>query len=312
MNSDIAFNCSVWHLNGGDELTIRSTLLEHVGSLMSQKSPGYTAPPTIITSKYSYPVKIMHSLLVLVSLLSLTTASHVSRSAPDTDGEYSWDCGHMAPFSVSDCNELLDWFKTISKTGWFGIGKANGLAKYWGSCQLYIQPGPLGYFALEIQQDEFVGVVRQGPAPSDTMWFVLTFMSHLSLTSANFLRNDMLGWNPSYNSSTYYWLCGTNTTAARSDCEYALDKAIHSPLLTEIGKNTTMWAWFNSCKVTVCTNENYDTVNGPIQMDEFRDVVNWGFGSLCGLGMQRTWLTPHNNTWYAYVTETAWELDNRL
>ncbi|KAI1040218.1 hypothetical protein LB505_005405 [Fusarium chuoi] len=104
----------------------------------------------------------MHFLLVFVSLLSLTTANHVSRGTPDTDGEYSWDCGHMAPFSVSDCNELLDWFKTISKTGWFGIGKANGLAKYWGSCQLYIQPGPLEHFALEIQQDEFVGVVRQG------------------------------------------------------------------------------------------------------------------------------------------------------
>lgn len=68
----------------------------------------------------------------------------------------------MAPFSVSDCNELLGWFKTTSKTGWFGIGKANGLAKYWGSCQLYIQPGPLGHFALEIQQDEFVDVVHQG------------------------------------------------------------------------------------------------------------------------------------------------------
>lgn len=52
------------------------------------------------TIKYSYPDKIMRSLLVFVSLLSLTTASHVSRSAPDTDGEYSWDCGHVGYFST--------------------------------------------------------------------------------------------------------------------------------------------------------------------------------------------------------------------
>ncbi|KAI1067636.1 hypothetical protein LB506_004048 [Fusarium annulatum] len=73
------------------------------------------------------------------------------------------------------------------------------------------------------------------------MWFVLTFMSPLSLTAANFLRHDMLGWNPSYNSSTYYWGCGTNTTAARSDCEHALNR---------------------SCKVTVGTKENYDSRTG--------------------------------------------------
>lgn len=144
------------------------------------------------------------------------------------------------------------------------------------------------------------------------MWFVLTFMSLLSLTAANFLRHDMLGWNPPYNSSTYYWGCGTNTTAARSDCEHALNRFIHNPFLTEIEKNTTIWASFRSCKVTVGTKENYDSVNGPIQKDEFRDIANWGFGSLCDLGMQRTWFTPHNHTWYAYVTETAWELDDRL
>ncbi|EGU84997.1 hypothetical protein FOQG_02231 [Fusarium oxysporum f. sp. raphani 54005] len=104
----------------------------------------------------------MRLLLAFVSLLSLTTAGPVSRSPPDKDGEYLWGCGKTAPFSISDCNELLGWFKTVSKTGWFGIGKVNGLAKYWGSCQLYIQPGPLGHFALEIQQDEFVDVVHRG------------------------------------------------------------------------------------------------------------------------------------------------------
>ncbi|KAH7250186.1 uncharacterized protein BKA55DRAFT_728299 [Fusarium redolens] len=46
--------------------------------------------------------------------------------------------------------------------------------------------------------------------------------------------------------------------------------------------------------------------NGPIQVDEFRDIANWGFGSLCDLGMQRTYFTPQNHTWYAYVTEATW------
>ncbi|KAM5515826.1 hypothetical protein FOXYSP1_02777 [Fusarium oxysporum f. sp. phaseoli] len=142
---------------------------------------------------------------------------------------------------------------------------------------------------------------------SATMWILLPLMSFLSLAGANFLRHNMPGWSPSYNSSTYYWGCGTNTTAARSDCEHALNIAIHSPRLVKIQKNQSMWSWFRSCKVTVATQENFDPVSGPIQTDEFRDIANWGFGSLCDLGMQRTYFTPQNHTWYAYVTEMAWK-----
>jgi hypothetical protein len=138
------------------------------------------------------------------------------------------------------------------------------------------------------------------------MRFLLPFMSLLSLTGANFLRHNMPGWSPSYNSSTYYWGCGTNTTAARSDCEHALNMAIHGPAFIKIQNNKLLAYWFSSCKVSVVTTDSYDPVSGPIQVDEFRDIANWGFGSLCDLGMQRTYFTPQNHTWYAYVTEATW------
>lgn len=139
------------------------------------------------------------------------------------------------------------------------------------------------------------------------MWFVLTFMSLLSLTGANFLRHDMPGWSPSYNSSTYYWGCGTNTTAARSDCEKILKDMVHDPTLTKIPTNNARGLQFRSCKVTLAAMESYDPVKAPIHFDELRDIGNWGVGSLCDLGMQRTYFTPHNHTWYAYITEAAWK-----
>ncbi|KAH7250185.1 uncharacterized protein BKA55DRAFT_539747 [Fusarium redolens] len=105
----------------------------------------------------------MRLFLSFVSLLSLATANPVSRSPRNKEGEYSWECGMNAPYAYySDCKYLLGWYQTISKTGWFGIGKAKSLSKYWGNCQISIESGPLGHFALEIQQDQFVDVIKQG------------------------------------------------------------------------------------------------------------------------------------------------------
>ncbi|EWG42835.1 hypothetical protein FVEG_15500 [Fusarium verticillioides 7600] len=104
----------------------------------------------------------MRILLSLVSLLSLATANPVSRNPSNHDGEYTWECGKKAPYNSLDCSKLLHWMKDTSKTGWFGIGKADHLTQYWDSCQIYIMTGPLGHFALEIQQDEFVDVINRG------------------------------------------------------------------------------------------------------------------------------------------------------
>ncbi|KAH7224986.1 hypothetical protein BKA60DRAFT_617795 [Fusarium oxysporum] len=110
------------------------------------------------------------------------------------------------------------------------------------------------------------------------MWILLPLMSFLSLAGANFLRHNMPGWSPSYNSSTYYWGCGTNTTAARSDCEHALNIAIHSPRLVKIQKNQSMWSWFRSCKVTVATQENFDPKWLGSAVITFEITDAWVFG----------------------------------
>ncbi|KAF4453055.1 hypothetical protein F53441_4286 [Fusarium austroafricanum] len=109
----------------------------------------------------------MRLLLNFVSLLSFSTAHVISRGGSGTKTEpgsdrFHWECGQEAPVNALDCAKILDWFKTVSKTSWFGIGKDKTRDFIWDSCKVIVESGPLGYFALEIQQDEFYKVLQQG------------------------------------------------------------------------------------------------------------------------------------------------------
>jgi hypothetical protein len=112
------------------------------------------------------------------------------------EGFFSTNISQKAPYNSLDCSKLLHWMKDTSKTGWFGIGKADHLTQYWNSCQIYIMTGPLGHFALEIQQDEFVDVINWGLTRECQDDWTRVMVSPHNNTWIAFLTEK--GWEPNH------------------------------------------------------------------------------------------------------------------